>query len=59
MPPPLVARLAGLLLELQGLVNLIPPQYDGFVNVAFQILIVILGGVGSLYIIARSQNKIL
>lgn len=35
---------------LQGWINLIPAQYDDFVTVLFNVLVVILSGVGTLYL---------
>lgn len=46
-----------ILTELQGWINLIPPQYDTFVNIAFQVIVVILGGIGTLYVLARSRGS--
>lgn len=46
-----------LLSELQGWVNLIPPQYDLFVGVAFQIIVVILTGLGTLHVFAKFRRS--
>lgn len=46
-----------LLSELQGWVNLIPPQYDVFVGIAFQIIVVILTGLGTLHVLAKFRRS--
>lgn len=46
-----------LLTELQGWVNLIPPEYDTYVSIAFRIIVVILGGIGALYVAARARGS--
>lgn len=46
-----------LLTELQGWVNLIPPEYDQYVGIAFRIIVVIIGGIGTLYVIARARGE--
>jgi len=45
------------LAELQGLVNTIPATFDPYVAVAFKIIVVILSGVGTLYVIAKQRNS--
>lgn len=42
---------------LQDWVNLIPPQYDSFVTILFNVLVVILSGVGTLFVANRLAGK--
>lgn len=44
-----------ILATLQGWVNLIPAQYDTYVTIAFNVLVVILSGIGTLYIVKRAS----
>lgn len=52
---------AWIVLELQNIVNLIPAAYDPYVSFIFQVLLIILGGIGTLNILAmfRSQRTLL
>lgn len=43
--------------ELQKWVNLIPAQYESFVSIAFNVLVVILSGVGTLYVANRLAGR--
>ena len=55
---PISGALSGFILaEAQKWINLIPAQYDNFVTIAFNIVIVILSGTGTLYVIARHTSK--
>lgn len=45
-----------LLTELQGLVNTIPEAYNPYTSIAFKIIVVILSGMGTLYVIARARG---
>lgn len=42
---------------LQNWVNLIPPDYDAVVTIAFNIIVVILSGIGSLYVLAKQRQS--
>lgn len=42
---------------LQGWVNLIPAQYDAFVSVFFNVLVVILSGVGTLFVANKLAGR--
>lgn len=44
---------AWIFLELQGLVNLIPEAYDTYVTIGFEIVIVVIGGLGTLFVIKK------
>jgi hypothetical protein len=46
-----------ILATLQDWVNLIPAQYDTFVMIAFNVLVVVLSGIGTLYVIARQRGS--
>jgi len=46
-----------LLGTLQGWVNLIPAQYDAFVTILFNVLVVILSGVGTLFVANKLAGK--
>lgn len=43
--------------ELQGLVNMIPAEYDPYVSLAFKLIVVIIGGVGTLSLIAKARGS--
>lgn len=42
---------------LQGWVNLIPAQYEAFVTILFNVLVVILSGVGTLFVANKLAGK--
>jgi len=46
-----------LITELQGWVNLIDPKFDNFVAIVFQILVVIVGGIGTLFLLKLNRDK--
>ena len=48
-----------LIAELQGWVNLINSSYDGFVAIVFQVLVVIVGGIGTLFLFKLNREKYL
>jgi len=43
--------------ELQDIVNLIPAAYDGYVSFVFQVIVILLGGAGTLYLLAKHRNS--
>ena len=56
---PLSGVLSGwVLAELQNLVNLIPAEFDPFVSIAFRIIVVILSGMGALYLLAKQRGLV-
>jgi hypothetical protein len=46
-----------ILFELQDLINTIPDTYDVYVSIVFKIIVVVLGGLGSLFILARANRS--
>jgi len=46
-----------LISELQGWINLINSSYDGFVTIVFQILVVIVGGIGTLFLLKMRRDN--
>lgn len=43
--------------ELQKWINLIPASYDSTVTIAFNIIVVILSGIGTLYVLAKQRQS--
>jgi hypothetical protein len=54
----LAATLSGILIAaLQHVINIIPAQYDTWVTMVLQILVIVLGGIGVLRLYAGKQAK--
>jgi hypothetical protein len=47
---------AFLIAQLQGFINIIPAQYDQIVTIALNILVVVLGGMGTLRVLFHPQK---
>lgn len=55
---PLAGTLSAFLLGLaQNWINLLPVQYDPIVQMILNVLVVVVGGIGTLYIFANKENK--
>lgn len=55
---PIAGTLSGyLVLQLQGIINTIPETYDFYVSIVFKIIVIIIGGIGTLYVIAKSNKR--
>jgi hypothetical protein len=50
---------AYLVAQLQGIINTIPAQYDPFLTVLFQIIVVIIGGLGVLRLRSNERARLL
>jgi len=56
---PVSAALSGYIIgELQNLINTIPATYDAYVTIVFRIIVVVIGGIGTLYLIKKSSGVI-
>jgi hypothetical protein len=57
--PVSVAVSAFLVAQLQGLINIIPAQYDQLLTIALQIIVVIIGGLGVLRLRSNERARLL